>query len=115
MPQAAITRIRILFRHWNGNAGCGCEIDRVFARRDRPFAPWRDDLQLRRERLIRELESNLIVSLAGAAVRHGITSGGQRDLDLLSRDERSCCGGAEEVVLLVDRSSLQDGKEIIAR
>src|SRR5207237_2680947 len=68
-----------------------------------------------RERLISELETDLIVALAGAAVRDGIASRGERDLDLLARDERPRGRRAEEVVLLVNRAGVQDRKEIVGR
>ena len=93
----------------------GGVVDGVFARDDVPLAPRRDDVQLRRERLIGELEADLIVALAGAAVRERVAAGGERDLDLLAGDERPRGRRAEEVVLLVDRSGLQDGEEVVAR
>src|SRR3954453_2095494 len=115
MPEVAVARVWILLRDRHGDAARGGVIDGVFARDDVPLAPRRDDIQLRRERLIGELETNLIVALAGAAVREGVAAGGERDLDLLARDQRARGGRAEEVVLLVNRSGFQNGKEEGAR
>src|SRR4051794_30017516 len=115
MPEVAVARVRILLRHRHGDAARGGIVDGIFARDDVPLAPRRDDGQLRRERLIRELETDLIVALAGAAVRERVAAGGERDLDLLARDQRARGGRAEEVVLLVNRAGLEHGKEEVAR
>src|SRR5580692_8259676 len=59
----------------------------VLARLQRPLAPWNNDLQLRRKRLVGVLKAHLIIALAGAAVRN---SGGpflQRALHLVLRDD----------------------------
>src|SRR4051812_24043371 len=115
MPEVAVARIRVLLRHRHRDAARRGVVDGVFARDDVPLAPRCDDIQLRRERLIRELEANLVVALAGAAVRERVTSGRERDLDLLARDQRTRGGRAEEVVLLVNRAGFENGKEEVAR
>ena len=104
MPEVAVARVRILLRHRHGDAARGGVVDGVFARDDVPLAPRRDDVQLRRERLIGQLEAHLVVALAGAAVRQRVAAGRQGDLDLLARDERAGGGRAEEIILLVNRS-----------
>ena len=68
-----------------------------------------------RERLVGELEPDLVVALAGAAVREGVAPRSQRDLDLACRDERTRGGRAEQVVVLVDRSRRKHRKEIVPR
>src|ERR1041384_6835595 len=58
---------------------------------------------MRRERRIRELESNLVVPLARRAVRD---RGGvllERDVDLRTGDQRTRDRGAEQVAALVNR------------
>ena len=115
VPEVAVARVRIFLRHRHGDAVRGGVVDRVLARDDVPLAPRRDDLQLRRERLIGELEAHLIVALAGAAVRERVAAGRQRDLDLLARDERPRDRRAEQVVALVDRAGLQHREEVVGR
>src|SRR5207244_8941430 len=85
-----------------------------FARGDRPLAPRRDDLQLRRQRLIGQLESDLIVPFARAAVSQRIATRSQSDLNLLAGDQRPRARRAEEIVALVNRTGLQDREEICA-
>ena len=50
--------------------------------------PRRDDLQVRVERHVRQLEAHLVVALAGRAVADGIGAGLLRDFHLLGRDQR---------------------------
>ena len=78
--------------------------DRVLAAADVPLAPRRDDRKVRRERRVGQLEANLIVALAGAAVRERIGADAARDLDLPARDERPRHRGAEQVLAVVDRA-----------
>jgi len=113
VPEVPVARVRILFRHRHRNAARGRVVDRVLARDDVPLAPRRDDAELGRERLVSELEADLVVPLAGAAVREAVAAGGESDLDLLARDERPCRRSSEQVVVLVHGSRAQDGKEIL--
>src|SRR3954454_21787106 len=109
MPEGAGALVRILLRGRHGDAARGGVVDGVFARDDVPLAPRRDHVELRRERLIRELKTDLIVALSGAAVRERVASGRERDLNLLARDQRTCGGRAKEVILLVNRAGFQNG------
>jgi hypothetical protein len=59
---------------------CG-EIDQVGARLERPVAPWRDHLDVRVERIGRQLEADLVVALAGGAMGNGVGAGFLGDLD----------------------------------
>ena len=60
------------------------------------FAPRRDDAQLRRQRRRGQLEADLIVPLAGRAMRNRIRLFGARDLDHALRDERPRDAGSRE-------------------
>ena len=57
---------------WSMRIGTLCwrrVFDGVLARDDVPLAPRRDHRQVRRQRLVGQLEAHLVVALAGAAVR----------------------------------------------
>ena len=90
-------------------------LDGVLARNDVPFAPWRDHRQLRRQRLVGQLEADLIVALAGAAVRQGVAAGGERDFHLLLGQQRPGDRGAEQILVLVDAAGAHQLPEILAR
>ena len=50
-------------------------VDGVLARNDVPLAPRRDHRKLRRQRLVGQLEADLVVALAGAAVGQRVAAG----------------------------------------
>ncbi len=88
MPQVAIPAVNLLAALRDGNAMCLCIIKAVFTRLQRPFAPGSDNLQLRRKRLISMLETNLVISLAGAAMCNGFGALFESNRDLVLRDNR---------------------------
>ncbi len=88
-------------------------LDGVLARHDVPLAPRRNDGELRRQRLVGELEADLIVALAGAAVGEPIAPGGQRHFHLLLRQQRTRDGGAQQVFVLVDAAGADHLPEIV--
>ena len=72
VPDVAVAAVNIFCRLLDGNVVRARVVNGFFARDDVPFAPRRDDLQFRSKRLGGELETHLVVALAGAAVRHGV-------------------------------------------
>ena len=81
--------------------------DRVLTASDIPFAPRRDDGQIRCKGGIRELEANLIVTLAGAAVGQCIGPDPPGNLNLTTRDQRATHGSAEQVLPAVNGTGTQ--------
>src|SRR5699024_6405561 len=71
-------------------------LDLFLSRLDGPLSPRRDDLHIRRKRLDRQLEADLVVALAGAAVADGVRALGLRDLDKALCDAGPRVRGAEE-------------------
>src|SRR5262249_10249949 len=69
---------------------------------DVPFAPRSDHREVRRQRLVGELEAHLVVSLPRAAVRQTVATGSQRYLDLLLSQQRTRDGGPQQILVLVD-------------
>ena len=82
---------------------CLGELEQLGARGQLPLAPRRDHLDVGLQRVIGQLEADLVVALAGGAVGDGIGAGLQRDLDLMLGDQRPRDRGAEQVLALVER------------
>src|SRR5207248_4854234 len=80
----------------------GGVLDGVLAGDDVPFAPGGDHGELRSERLVSELEADLVVALAGAAMRKGVAAGFERDFDLTFGEQRPGDRGAEQILMLID-------------
>ena len=85
-----------------------------FARAEIPFAPRRNHFHVRLERIIAELETHLIVALAGRAMRHGIGADNLCDLDLLLGDQRPRDRGAEQILALIERIGAKHREHIVA-
>jgi hypothetical protein len=71
-------------------------------------------LQLRGEGPEGQLEPDLVVALAGGAVRDGVAAGLERHLGLVLRDQRPREGRSEEIGALVDGVSAYGGKDEVA-
>ena len=74
--------------------------DLVVAALELPCTPRRDDVHLGRERLDRQLETHLIVALAGAAVADRVGALGLGDLDDALGDRGTREGRAEQVFFI---------------
>src|SRR5262249_7130794 len=112
--QVAVDRIRLL-------GGCDDRYlvplgvsDKVRARLELPLAPrgYNSDIWL--QRIIRKLESDLIISLAGGSVSYGLSSFLSSDLDLRLRDQRPRQRGAHEVDTFIDGVRLERGEHEIS-
>jgi hypothetical protein len=72
-------------------------VEKPGARIEIPFAPRSDDLDVGIERVIAELEANLVVALAGGAVSDGVGADPASYLDLTLGDQRPGDLGAEQI------------------
>ncbi len=90
------------------------ELEEFLAALEVPLAPGRDDADAGLERVIGELESHLVVALAGGAVADGIGASQPRDLDLLLGDERARDRGTEQVHALVERVRPEHREHVVA-
>src|SRR5258708_39407878 len=88
--------------------------DGVLARIDVPFAPRRNDLQMGRNRFVGELEANLIVALAGAAMREAVSAKFQRKFRLALCQHGPRHGSAEEIRVFLDRARAERWPNVIA-
>ena len=71
--------------------------------------------ELRRQAGEGQLETHLVVALAGRAVGDRVGAFGARDLGLLLRDHRAGDRSAEQVVAFIDGVGAQDREDEIAR
>ena len=90
------------------------EIEQCGARREIPFAPRRDDLDVRLERVISKLEAHLIVALAGRAMRNRVGADFAGDLDLLLGDQWPRDRSTEQIKPLVLRIGAEHREHVIA-
>ena len=87
MPQIAIPRVDLLRRRGHGDPPRRGVCQRVVPAADLPLAPRGNHREIRSERRVGELESDLVVPFAGAAMGEGVGAKPARDLDLPPRDE----------------------------
>ena len=113
-PEVVVDRVRL-------DLGAGLQRDAVRARvldlllaAHLPAAHGRDDLQLGRERRDRGLDADLVVALAGAAVRDRVAARAARDVDGELGDERAAERGEERVAAAVQRVGLDRRQHEVA-
>src|SRR5206468_2547485 len=114
VPQVPVFAVNLLPRGGDGNLAGLRVIDFVFARSEVPFPPGGDDLQLRIESLVGELEPDLIVAFPGAAMGDRIRSFLFGDFDLPARDQGACERRSEQVLTLVNGARAQCGEDELA-
>ena len=90
------------------------EFDQARAAGQVPFAPGRDDLHIRLQRVIAEFKPHLVIALAGRAMRHRISAHGFGDFNLALGDQRARDGGAEQIHALIQRIGAEHGEDEIA-
>ena len=90
------------------------EVDEIGARLELPLAPRRDDLDRRVERVGGQLETDLVVALAGGAMGDGVGTGLMGDLDQALGDQRPGDRRAEQVDALVERVHAEHREDEIA-
>ena len=89
-------------------------VEEAGARGQIPFAPRRDDLDVGLQRVIGQLEADLVVALAGRAMGDRVGADLARDLDLALGDQRPGDRGAEQICALVKRVGAEHREDKIA-
>ena len=79
-----------------------------------PFAPRGDHVNIRLKGIVAQLETDLIIALAGRAVADRISPNLAGDLDLFLGDQGARDRGAEQILPLIDRIGAEHGEHIIA-
>ncbi len=90
------------------------ERQQILAALEAPFAPRCDDLDRRIERVIGQLESDLVVALAGRAMTDRVGANLVGDLDLPFGDQRPRDRGAEQVLPLVQGIRAKHREDVVA-
>jgi hypothetical protein len=90
------------------------ELDQCRAAGQVPFAPRGDDLDVGRQRVIAELEADLVVAFPGRAVGHRIGPDLARDLDLPLGDQWPRNRGAEQIQPFVECIGAHHRENIVA-
>ena len=109
-----VGRTALLVLHLDGDAVLFGVGEQLLARQQVPLAPRGDDLHARHQRVVAEFEADLVVALAGGAVRDGLGAGGAGDLDLALGDQRTGDGGAEQVLALINRVGAEHREDEVA-
>ncbi len=79
-----------------------------------PVAPWSDDLDVRVQRISGKLKANLIVTLAGCAVRNSVGAGLLGDFNEVLGDQRAGNRCAEQVDAFINGIGAEHRKDEIA-
>ncbi len=95
------------------NVVCLSKLDGILAASDTPFAPWGNYFQFRVQRLVGELEADLIVPLAGGTMGDGVRTFQLGDFHLTFGDKRAGHGRAQKIFPLVDRPRHHGGKNVV--
>ncbi len=77
-------------------------VHQLFAGQQVPLTPWGDDLDARLERVGTQLETHLVVALAGSAMGNGVCAGFVGDFDEALGDQRAGDGSTQQVLTFVD-------------
>ena len=106
-PQVDVDRVRAGLGDRDLDAALVGVVDLLVAGQAHPDAHRRDDLEPRIERVRRDIEADLVVALAGAAVGDRVGALALGDLDEELRDQRPGERGRQRVGALVQRVGLE--------
>ena len=116
VQEVAVHGVRLLQRAGDRDVVLVGVLDHFGAGTEMPvrIAPGGDDLDGRVDGVRVDLETDLVVALAGRAVADGVRALGLGDLDEALGDERAGDGGAEEIVALVNGVGLHHREDEVA-
>ena len=87
-------------------------IETIFARFQIPLPPGRDHFQFRRDGLVGKFKADLIIALAGAAMRDRVCAFAQRNFHLVLGDHWPSERSSEQILVLVDCARLERRKYV---
>ncbi len=90
------------------------KFEQMRAALERPVAPWSDDLDVRVQRICGKLEANLIIALAGRAVRNCVSAGLLGDFNQVLGDQRTGNRSAEQIDAFIDGVGAEHREDEIA-
>ena len=112
MPEVLVLGIVGLAVDAQGHVVCLGIVDLLVTGLDAPLTPGGDDRHVRGEVLDRQLEPDLVVALAGAAVDDGVGALLQGDLHKTLGDAGARVAGAEQIIL-INGARLHAGDDIV--
>ncbi len=112
-PQVVIDRVRALLGRRHGYVALHGVDHLLLACLELPLANRRDDLEVRVETRDADLEANLIVALAGAAVTDVLRPTPVSLLDEVLHDDRPGHGAHERILVLVERIGLERPGDVL--
>ena len=102
-PQILIDTVRRLRLDINGQSVGACVLDLLVPGHRHPIAKWRQHLEMRGQGADGDVETDLVVALAGRAVRNPARPFTDRHLDQQLRDQWPAKRRGQRVLTLVDR------------
>src|SRR5437588_8299733 len=114
VPNVSVAAVNVFLALFNGNVVFLRIGDGVFTGIDVPLAPRRDDLHIRRDGLVGQFETHLVVAFSSAAVGKAVGAKLQRDFRLALGDDGARHGSAEQVCMLVNCAGANRRPNVIA-
>ena len=112
VPEIAIAAVNLLPACGDLNAVLLCVVQTIFARLQIPLPPRCNHFEFRRQRLICQLESNLVVAFSGAAMRERRRAFAERDFNLMFRNDGTRQRSPQQIFVLVDSASFECRKNV---
>src|SRR5215470_17247187 len=112
VPDIAVAAVDLVCGRRDRNVAFVGIGDRIMPRLDLPFPPRSDDLELRSKGFVGELESDLVVAFARAAVSNSVGAFSKRNFNLTFRQKRSTNRCAEQVLAFVHRAGFHEWPKV---
>ena len=112
VPQVLILGVVGLTVDLQGDVVCLGVVDLLVTALDVPLTPGSDDGHIGAESFQRQLETHLVVALAGAAVADGVCAFLDGDVGQSLCDAGTCEAGTQQVVLILC-AELQGGEDVV--
>ena len=113
MPQVPVSTIDLFFGCWDRDVVLSRVLDGILSRPNLPLAPGRNHLHFRSQGLVGELEPDLVVPFACAAVRQRIATCPFSHLYLGLSEQGTGNGGTQQVFVLVDGTRTNQWPQVV--
>ena len=113
MPHVAVHGIVMVMGYRNGNVVSSSVVDFLVTRTQLPFTPRSNNSQIRVQSFYRQLETNLVITLAGSTVSDSVSAFSLSDFYQFFSDQRTSKGSTQQVFLFINSASLNGGPYII--
>ena len=113
MPHVAVHGVVMVMGYRNGNVVSSSVVDFLVTRTQLPFTPRSNNSQIRVQSFYRQLETNLVITLAGSTVSDSVSAFSFSDFNKFFSDQRTSEGSTQQVFLFINSASLNSGPYII--